>query len=224
MSQAFASQSPGRSRGSEEQIEVRRYLEALRRGRWTIAGIVAVLTLATALVSTSLPKRYDATATIVKQVDTDPLNTGNVDALTRELATIDQLLETDEILSAAARKVPGESAATLKDKVHSDVDPVANLIFVNASARDPRSAAAIANAVAQTFVSAQAGVDRRQYEAARSGLQEELSRVQNQAGSAQQVEALQQRLSQLSVSLASAGTDLSVAEKATPPDSPASPK
>ncbi|WP_028058892.1 polysaccharide biosynthesis tyrosine autokinase [Candidatus Solirubrobacter pratensis] len=219
-----SSQPPGRSRGSEEQIEVRRYLEALRRGRWTIAGIVAVLTLATALVSTSLPKRYDATATIVKQVDTDPLNTGNVDALTRELATIDQLLETDEILSAAARKVPGESAATLKDKVHSDVDPVANLIFVNASARDPRSAAAIANAVAQTFVSAQAGVERRQYEAARAGLQEELSRVQNQAGSAQQVEALQQRLSQLSVSLASAGTDLSVAEKATPPDSPASPK
>jgi tyrosine-protein kinase len=224
MSQAFASQSSGRSRGSEEQIEVRRYLEALRRGRWLILGIVAVLTVATALISTSLPKRYQATATIVKQQDTDPLNTGNVDALTRELATIDQLLVTDEILGAAARKVPGQTAATLKDKVRSNVDPTANLIFVTASADSAESAAAIANAVATTFVTAQAEVEKRQFEAARAGLQEELSRLQDQAGASQQIEALQQRLSQLSVSLASAGTDLSVAEKATPPDSPASPK
>src|SRR5262245_50289585 len=125
MSQPFSSHASGRSRGSEEQIEVRRYLDALRRGRWLILGIAAVLTAATALVSTSLPKRYQATATIVKQADTDPLDSGNVDALTRELATIDQLLVTDEILGAAAKKVPGESAATLKDRVRSNVDPTA---------------------------------------------------------------------------------------------------
>jgi len=224
MSQPFSSQSSGRSRGSEEQIEVRRYLDALRRGRWLILGIAAVLTAATALVSTSLPERYQATATIVKQVDTDPLNSGNVDALTRELATIDTLLTTDEILSAAAKKVPGETATTLKDRVRSNVDPTANLIFVTASASTPASAAAIANAVASTFVTAQADVEKRQFEAARAGLQEELSRLENQAGASQQIEALQQRLSQLSVSLAAAGTDLSVAERATPPDSPASPK
>jgi succinoglycan biosynthesis transport protein ExoP len=224
MSLPASSHSSNRARAPEEQIEIRRYIEALRRSRWLIAGIVVVLTAATALVSTSLPKRYQASASIVKQVSTTGFDTGNVDALTRELATIDQLLLTDEVLAAAARKVPGESAATLKDKVRSNVDPTANLIFVTATAREPGEAANIANSVAQTFVTAQAAVERRQYEAARAGLQEELARVQNQAGSSQQVSALQERLSQLSVSLASAGTDLNVAEKATAPDSPASPK
>jgi len=224
MSLPLASSQSARGRGSEEQIELRRHLDALRRGRWLILGIVVVLTAATALVSTGLPKRYEATATIVKQVSTDPLADANVDALTRELATIDQLLVTDETLAAAARKVPGESVATLKDRVRSHVDPTANLIFVTATASTPRASAAIANAVAGSFVTAQADIERRQLEAARAGLQEELSRVRDQNGSSAQADALQQRLSQLGVSLAAAGTDLRVAERATSPDSPASPK
>ncbi len=217
---------PSRPRrpGSEETIEVRRYLEALRRSRGLIATIAIVLTVVVAAVSASLPARYEATASVVKQVNTQPFDNTSVDVVTRDLATIGQLITTSSVLDAAARQVQGETGRTLRDKVSAAVDPNANLIFVTAKAGTADGAAAIANAVAKTFVDEQATIEKRQIEAARAGLLEEEARLKGQAGSADQVQAIQQRLSELGVSLAAAGTDLTIAQRAEAPESPASPK
>lgn len=215
---------PSRRPRSEEPIEVRRYLEAIRRSRWLIATIVVVLTTAVVVASASLPERYDATASVVKQVSTQPFDSVSVDVVTRDLATIGQLLTTSSVLDAVARQVPGETRRSLRDKVKSNVDPDANLIFVSASSGTANGAAQIANAVAKTFVDEQATEEKRQIEAARAGLLDEQARLKGQAGSATQLEAIQTRLSELGVSLASAGTDLTVAERAEAPESPASPK
>src|SRR3954454_22342077 len=168
--------SPSR-RGTEEPVEVRRYLDAIRRSRSLIAGIVVLLTGVVVGVSLSLPDRYEATASIVKEVSSQPFDNTSIDVVTRELNTIGQLLTTRNVLNAAAKKLPGETGDTLADKVSSSVDPNANLISVNAEAGDARSAARIANTVAQTFVSEQADVDRRQIEAARANLLDELNRL-----------------------------------------------
>jgi tyrosine-protein kinase len=215
--------SPSR-RGSEEPVEVRRYLDAIRRGRWLIAGIVVLLTGVVVGVSLSLPDRYDATASIVKQVEAQPFNDVSIDVVTRELNTIGQLLSTRNVLAPAAQRIPGETADTLADLVKSSVDPDANLIFVTASARDAGRAALIANTVAQTFVSEQTQVDRRQIEAARANLTDQLNRLRSQPGTATQAQAIQQSLSELSVQLAAAGTDLAIAERAEVPKSRTSPK
>jgi capsular exopolysaccharide synthesis family protein len=229
MSERIDNGDPG-SRGSsrraatEEPIEVRRYLDALRRSLPLVIGIVVVLAGSIYVVSTSLPKRYKATTSIVQRSNSVIDQNSSVDSITRDLNTINSLLTTDDVLSAAAKKVPGESIDSLRDKVSSSVDPNANLIYVTAKDALPTRASQIANAVASTFVSEQADIERRQYESARSDLQDELARVQGQAGASSQEAALQDRISQIGVSIATAGTDLAVAQRADPPDSQDTPR
>jgi len=214
----------GRRRGQEESIEVRRYLDALRRGKWLILTLVVLATATAVIVSSLLPKRYEATTSIVKEVALGPYDAVNVDSVTRELQTIQRLLVTRDVLTRAAGRIPGESSSALRPTITSTVDPEANLLYVTATAGTPQRAADRANAVATAFVTEQRDVTRQQYERARAGLLQELDRVQGQVGATQQEEALRQRLSELAVVQANAGTDLQVAEPAIPPSSPTSPK
>lgn len=214
---------PRRS-GGEDSIEARRYLDALRRRVWLIVllGLAAVITAVT--ISSWMPDRYKATASIVKQVTTGPYDSTNVDALTRELSTIERLLLTSDVLDRAAKRVSGENPGSVRAALESSVDPEANLIFITATAGSAQKAAGIANAVADTFIERQRAVTRAQYEQARAGLVQELRRVQGQPGATQQEQAIQQRLSELGVSLAGAGMDLSVAQRANPPGERSSPR
>ena len=134
------SSRPRRS-GAEDSTDVRRYLDALRRRAWMILllGFTALVTAVA--VSSWMPDRYRATVSIVKQVTTGPGETVPVDALTRELATIEKLLLTADVLDNAAKRVPGESPGSVKSALESSVDPDANLIFVTATAGDPKRAA-----------------------------------------------------------------------------------
>jgi capsular exopolysaccharide synthesis family protein len=213
-----------RPAGGEEPIEVRRYMEALRRGLPLVLGIVAVLTVSIYIVSASLPKRYKATASIVRRIDPASDQTQSTDEMTRELNTLNALITTDGVLGAAARSVPGTTIQTLRDEVSSSVDPNANLIYV--TAKDPSAvrAAAIANAVAGTFVGQEANITRRQFEGARADLESELRRVQNQPGAATQPQAIRDRLSSLGVQIATAGTDLTVAQRADVPKAQDTPR
>src|SRR3954454_15987180 len=94
---------PPRKTGSEEPVEVRRYLDAIRRSRWLIVAIATLLTGVVVAVSLSLPDRYTASASIVQESTAQPFESQSVDVVTRELATIGQLLTTSSILDAAAR-------------------------------------------------------------------------------------------------------------------------
>src|SRR3954467_6061137 len=186
---------PSRRAAAEEPIEVRRYLDALRRSLPLVIGIVVVLAAATYLVSTSLPKRYKATTSIVQRTNATLDANNSVDTIARDLNTINSLLTTDDVLNGAARQVPNETLDTLRDKVSSSVDPNANLIYVTAKDASPTQAAKIANAVGSTFVSEQADIQRRQYEHALADLQDELDSVTGQgAGSADQEQALRDRI------------------------------
>ena len=62
-----------RQAAPEEPVEVRRYIDAIRRARWLIAAIMVLLTGVVVGVSVSVPSRYEATASIVKQVNTSRL-------------------------------------------------------------------------------------------------------------------------------------------------------
>jgi capsular exopolysaccharide synthesis family protein len=214
----------GPRRAAEEPIEVRRYLEALRRGLPLIAGITVVLAASVYLVSTSLPNRYKATTTIVQRTTAVIDSSDSVDSITRDLNTIDALLTTDDVLGAAAKKVPGETTDTLRDKVSSSVDPNANLIYVTAKDESAPRSAQISNAVASTFVTEQAAIQRRQYERARADLQDELARMQSSGDAGTQETAIRDRISQLGISIATAGADLQVAQRADAPRDPDTPR
>jgi Mrp family chromosome partitioning ATPase len=216
-----AGRAGARRAAAEESIEVRRYLDALRRSLPLVIAIVVVLAGSIYVVSTALPKRYKATASIVQRTNSVIDQGGSVDTITRDLNTIDALLTTDDVLSAAAREVGGETTDTLREKVSSTVDPNANLIYVTAKDAGATRAAQIANAVASTFVAEQANIERRQFERARADLQDELARVQGQAT---QEQAIRDRISQLGISIATAGTDLAVAQRADAPKTQDTPR
>src|SRR3954471_2493166 len=215
----------GRRTAAEEPIEVRRYLDALRRSLPLVIGIVVVLAAATYIVSTSLPKRYKATTSIVQRTNAALDTSSSVDTIARDLNTINSLLTTDDVLNGARRQLPSETLDTLRDKVSSSVDPNANLIYVTAKDASPQEAARIANAVASTFVSEQADIQRRQYEHALADLQDELNNITGQgATTADQEQAIRDRIAQLRVSIATAGSDLGVAQRADAPQSQDTPR
>jgi capsular exopolysaccharide synthesis family protein len=146
----------------------------------------------------------------------------------RELATINALATTPQVLQAAARTVGGTSADALEKAVQSSADPDANVVSITASAGDAGRAATVANAVARAFLSEQQTTQVQRLDNARRSLLNEIRRLQ--AGSAtdtnvqQQIQALQERAAELSVETASAGAQLQIAEAASPPDAPTSPR
>jgi capsular polysaccharide biosynthesis protein len=150
-----------RRTAAEEPIEVRRYLDALRRSLPLIIAITFVLAVTVYVVSSTLPKRYKATASIVQRTGAVSDQNSSVDSITRDLNTINSLVTTDSVLRSVSGKILGESVEDLRDNVASSVDPNANLIYVTAKDGNANKSADIANAVARTFVNEQASVKRR---------------------------------------------------------------
>jgi capsular exopolysaccharide synthesis family protein len=210
----------------EEPIEVGRYLGALRRSWLLLFLIVAPLTAAVVLVSLALSDTYRATAKIVVQSAADPLESRDVESVERRLATIQALLTTRDNLRHAARKVKGERAITLDDKVRASVDPTANIINVVATDDTAGGAARIANAVVTSFLATERRAERRRLNRARATLVRALADLEGVRGLQAQEEraAVRERLTDLNFGAASAGSELELAETARPAAEPFSPR
>lgn len=206
----------------EQPTDVSRYLSAIRRGAWLIVLIVVPLTATVLVLSLMLPKSYSATASLVLEERGGVLATDN-DSSTRRLATMRSLLTSRDVLVRAARELPGETAATLEDKVTASVDDVASIIEVKASDGDPAGAATIANRVTRTFLDLRRSAESAGFTDARRELELALDRASSR-GSAEEVQALRDRLTELSVSELATGDELQIGQAARPPESPDSPK
>jgi capsular exopolysaccharide synthesis family protein len=210
----------------DEPIDVGRYVSALRRSWPLILLIIAALTSAVYLVSLTLEEKYRATAKIVVQSTADPLESRDVETVERRLATIQALLTTRETFRRAARRLPGERAATLDDKVRASVDPNANIINVVATDDTARGAAAVANAVATTFLATERRAERRRLNRARATLNRDLAELEGRRGipAAEERAQIRERLRELELGAAGTSTELDLAEAARPPADPYSPK
>ena len=216
----------GRSYGrddDEQPIELRRHLDALRRSRGLIAALVVVMTAAAVGISLALPKSYKATARILYNASADPLSNQSSDVVQRQMATIAALITTPTTLARAA-PAAGVSERRLESKVTASVDPTADIINVSATDRTAAGAQRIANAVARAFLIAQRQADLRALASARAKLLDQLAVLTGTAAGRPEAQAIRQRLSELAVSEASAGSELQLAEAAQRPSSPASPK
>jgi len=212
----------------EEPIETRRYLDALRRSKFLIAGIVIVATAAAVAISLALPKTYQATASIVVDNAASTLGNASGDAISRELATTQSLITTNAVLTEAAGSVPGETRSDLESKVTVSTDPNANIIDITVSDRDPEHAATLATAVAESFLEQQRDIARQRITNAQTALNQEITRLSAQSPDdpdvAAQLRALQARLAELSVASASAGSDLQLVQRPEAPSQPSSPR
>lgn len=171
-----------------------------------------------------LPKSYQATTSIVlEQTDT---GLGDVDPVStqRRLNTTQMLLTAPSVLDEAAKALPGESRDSLAGKINSEVNPEANIITIKASDDDPKGAAAIANSVSKTFLAERARVERERIARARQRLEDEITQLASAPNAGVQIAALRARISQLSVSEGSAGSDLHQVSTAEVPGAPNSPR
>src|SRR6476660_3870936 len=84
----------------EEPIDVGRYANALRRSKLLIVAIVVVVTGLVLLMSLALPKSYSAKATILFDQGQALATTTDAE---RQLATIQKLLVTRDVLARSAR-------------------------------------------------------------------------------------------------------------------------
>src|SRR5204863_5110558 len=139
----------------EQAIGVQRYGNALRRSRGLIAAIVLGLTALVLWVSLMLPKTYTAQATIL--FNEAPTVTATTDEK-RQLATIQKLLMTHDMLAISAKQLR-TTVAALASKVQATVDPNANIISISAAASMPKAAARTANTVAGAFLARERKVE-----------------------------------------------------------------
>jgi Mrp family chromosome partitioning ATPase len=205
----------------EQPIDVGRYVEALRRSKWLIVAIVVAVTGIVLLMSLALPKTYAAQATIL--FDEGPSVTGTTDA-ERQLATIQKLLVTRDVLARSAKSLHGETAGSLAGKVHAAVDPTANIVSISASASTPERAARIANVVAGSFLARERSVELARIKAEEARLQAQITGLKGTPGAKPQIALIRERLSELSVSEATAGSELQLADPARPPTRADSPR
>lgn len=201
-----------------------RYLAALRRGAWLIALIVVPLTATVLLLSLVLPKTYTAETTLVLDDTGTALAPSDAESSTQRLATIQTLVVSHDVLEQAAAKLDGESARTLEDKVDASVDDVASLLTVKAEDGDAAGAAAIANTVAATYLERRQAGDRRRFAKARQDLGQALERLRATGGAPEEIAAVRERLSELSISEVAETDELTVGEAARPPERAESPR
>lgn len=211
-----------REPAAEQPVDVRRYASALRRSGLLIALIVTGVSALVLTLSLALPKTYSATSRVL--FDPTPGFTESATDVERRLATIRTLLTTREVLARAARRIEGESTATLEDKASASVDPKANIISIHATDGSADGAAEIANSVAAVFLTRQRNAERRRLARTETTLRQAIVRLRGSRGARTEIDAIRERLSELSVSQASVGSELQLAEAARPPATADSPR
>jgi capsular exopolysaccharide synthesis family protein len=189
-----------------------------------MALIVFPLTALVLLFSLMLGKTYRATARVVLS-DTSPLaQSADAPTVERQLATMEALVTTPAVLRGAAAQLRGESVKTLEDNVKASVDQTANIVNISATDGDPHVAATTANAVARAYLDERRTQQQRLLAAERAGLTQQLRKLRNSSGGAAAARVIQDRVSELGIEAASAGSDLQLAQPARPPSGPYSPR
>jgi capsular exopolysaccharide synthesis family protein len=218
--------SEGRRLGTtgEQPIEMRRYMSALRRS-WLFIVVFVAAIVAVAVVGSSLAsKRYKATATIV--VGNTLVDVGSSDSTVaqRQLVTIQQTINTNNVLDEAARHLPGSTRSSLDKAITSAVNPNANIITVTAKAADPRAAANIATAVANALLATHSAAESQGVASAQAKLEQQLAQLRTNGAGAAEIQAVRDRISELVIAKANIGNDLQIAQPAEPPSKPFTPR
>jgi capsular exopolysaccharide synthesis family protein len=208
---------------TDQSVDVQRYFDALRRGIWVIVAITAVVSIAVLAISIKLPKTYQASVDIVYNPAATVLQPAEATSTQRQLATFEALVQTPPVTSTAARKL-SESPPAVKDAITASANPNANLLTVTASGRTGAVAAARANAVAVAFLAEEQSMQNLGFNNARAQLQAQIARLQGTPGAANQIAALEARISALQINASGTASELQIAESAVAPTSPSSPR
>ena len=129
-------------------------LITLWKRKWIVILTVLIATLATYVVSRSLPKVYEAEATLFVGNRSDASNDFEAIQSAQVLArTYAELIQSENVADLVAEELPGdETAGELLERMSFSPISDTQLLVVSAEGDSPEEAADLANTYAQTFV------------------------------------------------------------------------
>lgn len=218
----------GTAPAGEEPVELGRYFEALRRSRWLILAIVVIITGGVLALSETLPKQYDATASIVVSNSSGLAVSGETAAVQRSLATTATLATTAAVLNEAAGSVRGVTGSSLAKKVTASVAENANIINIKVAYGTARGAATLAYEVSRAFLNQHAAAQRADTATALSLINDQIAALRAKAATepaiAAQLSALQARAAELEAQSAATASQLQLIQRPSVPAAPSSPR
>ena len=167
----------------EEEIDLRQYLQVLRRWVWLILGCTVVAALAAFIVSSQLPPVYSASATLlVRLAPSSGINEYTAVLTSERLATTYSQMVTGRPVMEEVIQQMGlpETVERLVKRVKVEVLRNTQLIRVSVEDADPARAADIANTIAAVFVKQTQAIQQSRYADSLASLQaqmEELARL-----------------------------------------------
>ena len=233
--------------------ELRAYVALLRRWLWFLVVCAFVGALGGYAMARAQTPVYQATTILVVNASSttqDPYS--NVLASDQVVQTYVSLVTQPDVLTQAAAQVGGVTEAQLAREVSASGASGTELITIQVDDPSPSRSAALANAVAISFITVQGQAAQKQIAASEQKTAAQLATVQQQiaqleaqidalrttdpysanlnqlqqqliAAQAQQT-ALQNTLAQLTAQVNAAGSSIYVAQTATAPTSPDHPK
>jgi succinoglycan biosynthesis transport protein ExoP len=140
----------------ERTVELREYLQILKRRRWIMAGVFVTVVVTAVLASLRMTPIYEAET----QVEIQPFATafsrsGTLDILIDpglSLATQVQLIQSDPVLERAAQAVGVSSSTVLKRNLEVELVQQTQIVEIRVEHQIPETAQAWANGVANAYI------------------------------------------------------------------------
>ncbi len=207
---------------STGQQDLSTYLRIFWRWKFLLLAFVVLIPLAVYVIERSKPKAYES-STLIELQDISaqsvgatggPIVTGNLDAVAR-------LVSTTSVADIAARLL-NQPPGSLLSHVSASADPNTGFLTIAAQDRDPRQAAAIANAFAAALADRQAGQATSEIDQQVRALRKQLAATPRSNPSARVT--IRQQIAQLEALTGSTSSGASVIQAATPSATPVAPK
>ena len=153
-------------------MELRQYLDILKRHRWFIVQAVVVVAVVAGVVSGLRTPRYEAKASLFlrpndpsEQLDPTQQQQSNAQVLDRYMSAQKDIAESDDVAAAAAKSLHGVTKQQVLDTARAHQSGTSDVMLISATDTDPATARDIANAVARAYVenrrlSAVAGLEK----------------------------------------------------------------
>jgi Mrp family chromosome partitioning ATPase len=207
----------------EGRIDVRRPAAAIARNLPAIAAISLSFAAMAYVFSHSMTRTYSATATIASQ-SVGQEDSVDIDTAQRQLAVATSMATSPSVLAGTALRT-GATEPDVREALTARLDPGTGVIDITADAGSPARAAQIADAAASEFLVQRAAGIRDGLTATATSLGDEIDRLADQGERAEEdVRVLRERVADIRVQQALAGTDLGLLRAAVPPTSASSPR
>lgn len=214
----------------EQTLDLEQVLAILRRRAPVIALCLVLVTASAFVFSKRQTKKYTAAASLVFNNAQISQQVAGLQAVytgeaKQQQTTNVKLVELGATANETAAKVgDGLTAKQVKESLEVSAQGESNVVNVAATSTSPAMAALIANTYAEQFVKDQLAANHRYFASAETLVEKQLAALSPQQRVAPQGLALQDRAQSLAILAQIQSGDVQVAQAATVPTSPSSPK